>query len=455
MEVSAPGGRQLKGESARSGPGSSYPSPPGTAAAAARRPRTRFGRSMCDTLCAVGRDRALFAKNSDRPVAEVQLIEAFAARRGGGRLRTQYLELDDPGASALLGCRPEWLWGLETGVNEHRVAIGNEKVLTIDDPRAAEPALIGMDLVRLGLERGRTADDALTLMTEALERHGQGGVGDQTHDESYFSSFLVADPRRAWVLETSARTWAARPVDHTAAISNRLTIGADWTCASEDVREGTDFDDYRLRRAPTGHADIRLAASRACLASGADALTPRILAAQMRHHGERPWGPPGGDPAHVSAPPATTQSDGTRVSVCMHVRGYQATASSMVVELPSDLDRPLRAWVAPGSPCVSVYVPVFPPMGVPPELGDVGAWKRLRSLRERVEADPDTLPEIRSELGPVEAELWESADDAAGVPERGGGVQRVVLAPGRVRPRPAGSLTACAESRLSSGSSRR
>jgi len=375
---------------------------------------------MCDTLCAVGSERTLFAKNSDRPVAEVQLVESFASRRGGGRLRTQYIEIDDAGAFALLGCRPEWLWGLETGVNEHRVAIGNEKVFTVDDPYKVEPALLGMDLVRLGLERGRTADEALDVMTDLLARHGQGGVGDRTHDEPYFSSFLVADPGRAWVLETSGRTWAARPVDRTAAISNRLTLGADWTRASDDVPAGTDFDTYRLARAPTGHADARLAASRACLAAGSDALTPRILAAQMRHHGERPWAPPSGDPTPVSAPPAASMPDGTGVTVCMHVRGYQATASSLIAELPSDTGRSVRAWVAPGSPCVSVYVPVFPPDGVPRELGDAGVWKRFLTLRERVEADVDTaaaLPEIRAAFGPVEAELWDAADEAAGDPD--------------------------------------
>ena len=377
---------------------------------------------MCDTLCALGRDRTLFAKNSDRPVAEVQLVESFASRPRGGRLRTQYTEIDDGGAFALLGCRPDWLWGLETGVNEHRVAIGNEKVFTVDNPYATEPALIGMDLVRLGLERGRTAVEALGVMTDLLARHGQGGVGDQTHDEPYFSSFLLADPQRAWVLETSGRTWAARPVDQTAAISNRLTLGTDWTRASDDVQPGTDFDTYRLARAPTGHADIRLAANRACLASGSDALTPRILAAQMRHHGERPWGPPGGDPTSVSAPPPATMSDGTGVTVCMHVRGYQATASSMIVELSADSARPLRAWVAPGSPCVSVYVPVFPFVGVPRELGDAGVWKRFLTLRERVEANvdasdaADALREIRAALGPVEAGLWDGADDAAADP---------------------------------------
>src|SRR5437867_3119960 len=125
---------------------------------------------MCDTLCAVGRERTLFAKNSDRPVAEVQLIESFVPRPGGGRLRAQYIETDDAGAFAMVGCRPEWLWGLETGVNEHGVAIGNEKVFTVDNPSAAEPALLGMDLVRLGLERGCTADEALAVMTDLLAR---------------------------------------------------------------------------------------------------------------------------------------------------------------------------------------------------------------------------------------------------------------------------------------------
>ena len=128
---------------------------------------------MCDTLCAVGSERTLFAKNSDRPVAEVQLVESFASRRGGGRLRTQYIEIDDAGAFALLGCRPEWLWGLETGVNEHRVAIGNEKVFTVDDPYKVEPALLGMDLVRLGLERGRTADEALDVTVRAASATGR------------------------------------------------------------------------------------------------------------------------------------------------------------------------------------------------------------------------------------------------------------------------------------------
>ena len=42
-------------------------------------------------------------------------------------------------------------------MNEHRVAIGNEMLWTARDPRREPPALIGMDLVRLGLERATDA----------------------------------------------------------------------------------------------------------------------------------------------------------------------------------------------------------------------------------------------------------------------------------------------------------
>jgi secernin len=369
---------------------------------------------MCDTLCAIGPDRTLFGKNSDRPVAEAQVAEVYGRRAAGARLPATHIELDDADGFALLGSRPTWMWGVEHGVNEHRVAIGNEKLYTVDDPHAAEPGLLGMDLVRLGLERGRTADDALAVMTELLERHGQGGSGEADHDEPYFSSFLVSDPGNAWVLETSGRTWAARPVEDGAAISNRITLGTDWERSSADVAAGTDFDRWRDPAAPTGIADHRLSATRQCLATGAAALTAADVAATLRHHGDRAWGAPGSDPSDVSPPPTHVADDWSGVTVCMHVRGYQVTNASMVAELPADSESPLRAWLALGSPCASVYVPVFPPGDVPLELSDPASWTRFAALRDRVETErgAEELSEIRSVLGPLEAELWEEADTA-------------------------------------------
>ncbi len=66
---------------------------------------------------------------------------------------------------------------------------------------------------------------------------------------------------------------------------------------------------------------------------------------------------------------------------------------------------------------MSVYVPVFPPADVASELADPATWARFAELRDRVERDGDELGEIRAVLAPIEAELWEEADDSCAHPE--------------------------------------
>jgi hypothetical protein len=375
---------------------------------------------VCDTLCAIGEHRTLFAKNSDRPRNEVQVVEAHPRRSPGATLHATHLSLDDCGAHALLGSRPEWMWGFEHGVNEHGVAIGNERIFTVDDPNDAPPALTGMDLVRLGLERGNSAEHALDVMTALLEVHGQGGSCAADEDDPYWSSFLVADASDAWVLETSGRTWVARAVDDSAAISNRVVLRDDWTRSSRDVSPGADFDTWRDPRVPTVPSDDRLDATRTCLAAGAAALTPSDLAATLRHHGVRAWGAPGSDPLDWTPPPERVDPELHGFTVCFHVNvpGFvvQTTTASMIAALPTEPDAPVRAWVALGSPCASVYVPVFPPAAVPPELASPATWSRFAELRDRVERDVGELATVRAVLGPLEAELWQRADADASDP---------------------------------------
>ena len=377
---------------------------------------------MCDTLCAIGTSGLVFAKNSDRPPDEAQVFEAHPRRPAGGTLRTQYLQLADTGAAAVCGSRPTWLWGMEHGFNEHGVAIGNEKIWTTGRPRARPAALLGMDLVRLGLERSRTADDALSVITELIEAHGQGGSGERDRDEPYDSSFLIADPRRGWVLETCDRTWVARPVTAGAALSNRISLESDWTQSSADVAPGADFQAWRHPKVPTGIADHRLAVTRACVTRGADEITPAAIVATLRDHGAGPWGTPEAssrervaDPVAPAPVPLEPGADYHGVTVCMHVRGIQTTTASMVCAIESET-RTTRAWVALGSPCASIYVPVFPGVGVPRELGEATTWSRFGTLRDRVDATPEALPQVRAVLAPVESELWERAEFAAGDP---------------------------------------
>jgi secernin len=371
----------------------------------------------------------VFAKSSDRPIDEAQVLRWFGRRRPREEpVRATHVAVPDRGAAALLGSQPTWMWGLEHGVNEHGVAIGNEKVWTVDDPRAVPPALLGMDLVRLGLERGTTADGALDAMTALLAAHGQGGSGEEGHDEPYWSSFLVVDGRGGWVLETSGRSWVAQPVEDGTAISNRLTLSTAWARSSPDIPAGADWDAHRAPGAPTGIADHRLAATRACVARG-PWVTPADAVAMLRDHGTGPWGTPGVPAADPPPPPEDVRADWSGVTVCMHVRGYQCTTASLVADLPDGGDAPLRVWASLGAACTAVFLPVAvfhgpprpragsgggPVAVVPGVLGDVECWQAFAALGRRVEAPGErgagALAAIRATLAPLEASAWEEGD---------------------------------------------
>jgi dipeptidase len=369
----------------------------------------------------------VFAKNSDRPPGEVQIAWPFGRRASAGcTLRTQYLSIGDTGAHATLLSCPTWLWGAEHGVNEHGVAIGNERVSTTHDAAAATPALIGMDIVRLGLERARSAPEAVDVIAGLLETYGQGGIADAAHQGAYDSSFLIADPSQAFVLETAGADYAVAPFPAGAAISNRISLRTEWTRASSALSAGDDFDRFRDANEDTAFADVRLAASRRFLAAtGSGGLTPAATAAHLRDHGTGPWGAPGTD-GPVEPPPSEAGADGSGITVCMHVRGAVVTTASMIAELPTDLaaGRPLRVFVAAGSPCASIYVPAFPrtaagpPPFVPRELSGEELWHAADALRQVVEADPAALAVLRETLQPVEDELWAEADHVLEDPSR-------------------------------------
>lgn len=366
---------------------------------------------MCDTLCEINSSGSLFAKSSDRPPGEPQVLVPMAARPAGGRMMTQYLEIDDRGSTSGILSQPTWLWGAEHGVNRYGVAIGNEKIWTTT-PAPTEPiGLIGMDLVRLGLERGRSATEALDVITDLLERHGQAGIADEIDHEAYFSSFLIVDPTGAWVLETSGERWAAREVMSSASISNRVSLTTEWTRGSEDLVAGFDFDTLRDPLVPTEIADGRLAATQAALGSEVP-LAPAGAAAVLRDHGRGPWGPLDGKTRRSDPPPASLGDDFSGMTVCMHIEGYMATTSSMVAELRAD--GPIRFWAAPGSPCVSPYLPgaiIEGQVIVPAPLSDEATWGSFAGLRDRMMADPGTLEDIRGVMGPIETELFERAAD--------------------------------------------
>ena len=121
-------------------------------------------------------------------------------------------------------------------MNEWGVAIGNEAVWSREEEER-ENGLLGMDLVRLGLERSKTAYEALHVITDLLETFGQGGNASVTMDFRYHNSFLIADTCEAWILDTVNRRWVARRVKNAEGISNCYSTGEHWDEDSGDIQE--------------------------------------------------------------------------------------------------------------------------------------------------------------------------------------------------------------------------
>jgi secernin len=398
----------------------------------------------------------LLGKNSDRPVGETQPLRYLPARAPapGDRLRLACLELaDDRETLAHVGASPYWCWGHELGLNERGVAIGNEALFTRDlaeHQRAArtgappEPGILGMELLRLGLERGRTAAEALEVMTALLERHGQWGAGvpgKPAAEGAYDNSYLIADPHEAWVLETSGRRWVAARVRAASwSVSNQPTIRTEWDRASDDLADharesgwwrdegGESFDfaaAYTDPEVPLQVSHIRLQRSRQLLREARDGAGVDVAAARsvLRDHLEGTF----------LEGPYFNAARPDFMTLCMHSHPsgftWGNTASSAVFVLPPD-DRPPHLWWAAATPCTSVYVPVFvDAAGLPEVLGRAGSaeesyWWTFQRLLDAVKGDAlgsafaDRQPQVRAAFDPLEtawrAELDDLLGDAAG-----------------------------------------
>ena len=131
----------------------------------------------CDTWVALRdatADRSvILAKNSDRPPMEAQpLVQVSRGKHEPGEtVKCTYISVPQAAETyEHIGSKIWWAFGYEHGMNEHGVAIGNEAVFS-KEPYQWGDGLLGMDLVRLGLERGKTAYEAMHVIVELLGKY--------------------------------------------------------------------------------------------------------------------------------------------------------------------------------------------------------------------------------------------------------------------------------------------
>jgi hypothetical protein len=239
------------------------------------------------------------------------------------------------------------MWGGEMGINDKGVMIGNEAVFTRSKGKK-ETRLLGMDLLRLALERGDSAQQSLDVIISLTEKHGQGGNCGFDKPFYYDNSYLIADAEKAFILETSGRDCIICEIGNHFNISNRLCLN-DGFSKDGQTQEGfskknsdflfTHFSGSKTRREEAGEYLAK------------ENFDLREMMDVLRHHHTK-------DRQHLYA-------RGDVRSVCMHKSLLgDHTTSSMIVCSQNSLS---TIWLTGCStPCLAIYKPVWFGDHVPP-----------------------------------------------------------------------------------------
>lgn len=368
-----------------------------------------------------------FAVNSNREPSEPQHVVRIPAVENDRSAVVDCTLIQVPQTArrhALLLSKPGWTWGAEMGVNDHGVAIGNAGIA---QQAAVEPSdgLLGVDLVRLALERAYDAEEAIAVISEMLEEFGQGGAaGFRDKSRRCNNVFLIADRTQAWILETADRLWAARCVGRHqdllgeskfAALSNALTIEKEFDLAAKQL------PDHALKQGLwDGNGDFNFRASLSVkpppFFAGADErrqVSEKSLLAMTA--GDEPELPQFFDNLrqHHSNQKSCHHHDPG--DICRHASGkaYPAqTCGSMVARL---VERSRDDYLFTGSsaPCLSIFKAVdFDPAVAYHFLHNAEAsdaqtyWHRSESLHRRALFNPDFRDALRASQHEVENEIF-------------------------------------------------
>jgi secernin len=400
---------------------------------------------MCDLLVAmpdtVKNSRTIFAKNSDRPAGECQvLFYSDKSKSNEKNIRCSYVTVPAGKMKySTMGLRPYWCWGYETGVNEAGVVGGNAAIYTrsLHEPENREtPGLTGMDLLRLGLGRGGSSEEVVDVIIKYLEQYGQWGSAalGKNHDEgSYENAFLIADAGEAWILETTGKRAIAKRISNGIyTLSNQPTIRSEYDKASGDLKgyaaekgwwDKSDTFDFAYHYSDHEHyarqvSNIRWKRSRELIERETGHIQIQTMMRILRDHYEDTF---------IDGPLFNRYLPDF-LTLCMHDSPakftWGDTATSMILEIPENIQQVMLFWLGYLPPCSSVYLPlifgpdtpekitatgkqelkVYQPEEAPADaFDDRSLWWRLYRLTKTVAEDPESrYPEMRKYFDELE-----------------------------------------------------
>jgi len=286
----------------------------------------------------------------DAPVQRHLLLRMLGQYHDlGETVRTSTLQIPQARQTfSVLGMQPYGRWGFTHGVNEQRVVVG---VTSWKSRLPAEPdTLSGTDLVRLTLERSRSAHHAIETLTDLLGRHG---LGDPRHDHL----FLLLDRDEAYVLEACGRYWALLECRDTRVVTDAAMIRQDWRrlapgLADFAIQQGWWSDDGSkidfVRCLGQSTEEMKLAQRRwgrgsVALAQQHGAIDLHFLRRMLAEHYDN------------NQDLLTTLPEGR-------------LASSFAIDLQRG-EQPIMAWVSFGAPRVALHFPICLAGDLPPAWG--------------------------------------------------------------------------------------
>jgi dipeptidase len=363
-----------------------------------------------------------FGTNSHGPAGTCQILSLNHGRTfaPGELAGTRHVELPQARQTfTVLGSRPARAWGYRHGINEHQL------VAACADWQSKwarpQPGLLGTDLVRVVLERCKTARQGLELLTSLIAKHGQSGFpGYRTAGTDHV--FLVADAGEAYLVEAAGSAWASLECRGVRAASDIGLIRQDWQrlspgLAEQVIAQGWWQDDgskldftasLSVDQAGTESALRRWGRATLLLEQQHGSIDETTLRRLLSDHYD-------GTSAEVD--PLVPAGP---VPLCRHPskNNNTTTVASFICELVPERTRPAMIWCASGPPCAAVYLPVFLDGDLPEALKHAEtspdsaalSW-RTQALLQTLSANSDRWAHLRSSLALVQARIDQETED--------------------------------------------